>query len=244
MRRPGECDRRRVAVVDDNELTRLGFVEALRASPAVEVAGELTHAEALEWDAEWRGVDVVLVDAADEKRGGDQFPGVGVVRRVREAAGDEGPVVIVVTGHALHDGLRYRMAQAQADLFFYRSDLSSSADLLEVVLHPEAQRRAVPPVADPSRLEALGISRGSDMERLVGYVEEHGLEEALDPDQPSRADPRSRRWLRHRRAMADEAGVRPVNMTTGNRPMDWEAPSIRQLSRLWGWAARIRRPER
>lgn len=202
----------------------------------------LDHRAALAWDGRWADVDVVLVDAADETRHGDQFPGVAVVRRVRDTSGDARPVVVVVTGHSLHDGLRHRMVKADADLFFDRSVLSRSATLIDVVLHPERWRRQATD-NDPEALRALGIER-ADVERFVRYVEDQDLAQALDPDDPDRPDPRSRRWLRHRSAAAREAGIEPVNLTTGNRPLEWEAPSIRQLSRLWTWAARVKRPPR
>jgi hypothetical protein len=41
--------------------------------------------------------------------------------------------------------------------------------------------------------------------------------------------------------MAEAAGIEPVNLTTGDRPLDQDAPSIRQLARVWAWAARVRR---
>lgn len=197
------------------------------------------HGEAIAW-AGWPAVDVAVVDAADERRSGDQFPGVAVVRRVREstAAAARRPLIVVVTGHSLHDGLRHRMAKAEADLFFSRNEIDSVGTLVDVLLHPENWRRQVPP---PGELPSLGIAR-ADVERLIEYVESEGLAGVLGPDPPVRPDPRSRRWLRHRRAMAKAAGIEPVNITTGNRPMEWEAPSIRQLSRVWQWAARVRRP--
>ena len=43
--------------------------------------------------------------------------------------------------------------------------------------------------------------------------------------------------------MADAGDIQPVNITTGDRPLDQDVPSIRQLSRLWAWAARVRRSE-
>ena len=196
------------------------------------------------WGDEWSGVDLVFIDAADERRVGDQFPGVAVVRRIRAECPTAGPLLVVVTGHTLHDGLKYRMAQAKADLFFYRSDLVTADELIDVVLHPERYRRRVPPVADAHRQWALGLGLHGDVNRLVDYVEDNDLSAQLDPDGPGRETPRSRRWVRHRRAMAEAGGIEPVNMTTGDLPRAWDAPSIRQLGRLWTWAARIRPPDR
>ncbi|MGH9223496.1 MAG: hypothetical protein ACRD2W_06845 [Acidimicrobiales bacterium] len=231
-----------MVVVDDNELTMLGLASAIEASAEVELVATLHHGEALAWTDEWHGVDAVVVDAADEQRVGDQFPGVAVVRRVRSVVTDRRLLVVVVTGHSLHDGLRHRMADADADLFFNRSDIASAATLVEVILHPERWRR-VDAATAVGPLPNLGIER-ADVDQFVAYVEEHGLEGALDPDQPARADPRSRRWLRHRREISKVARIEPVNLTTGNRPLEWEAPSIRQLSRIWAWAARIGRSDR
>lgn len=208
----------------------------------MELVGSFDHAAAIAWAGDWSAVDVAVVDAADERSEGDQFPGVGVVRHIR-ASTPTGPrpTVVVVTGHYLHDGLRHRMADAEADFFFLRSDLRSPSDLVDVILHPERYRRGVAPVADIEAARALGLDRGADVERFVAYVEGEGLGAQLDPSAP-RPDPRSRRWLRHRRAMADAGAIPPVNVTTGDRPLDQDVPSIRQLSRLWSWAARIRRP--
>ena len=150
--------------------------------------------------------------------------------------------MIVVTAHYLHDGLRHRMALAAADFFFFRGDLRSPTELVEVVLHPERYRRGLAPVTDTETLRTLGLDRGADVERFVAYVEGEGLGPGLDPAAP-RPDPRSRRWLRNRRAMAEAGDIQPVNITTGDRPLDQDVPSIRQLSRLWAWAARVRRPE-
>jgi CheY-like chemotaxis protein len=201
------------------------------------------HAEALAWAGKWEGIDAVIVDAADERRAGDQFPGVSVVRRVRDAAQSTRPLVVVVTGHSLHDGLRHRMAQAEADLYFSRSDISSAEKLVDILRRPEQWRRQRPPSEAPSTLAALGVE-GADVNRFVAYVEERGLAEALDLGQPTRLDPRSRKWLRHRQELAQAAGIEPVNLTTGDRPREWDAPSLRQLSRIWAWAARIGRGRR
>jgi hypothetical protein len=184
---------------------------------------------------------VVVVDAADEGRAGDQFPGVAVVRAVRSAtaAAPRGPLVIVITGHYLHDGLRHRMAEAGADFFFLRSDLRSPETLVDVVLHPDRHRRGVPGVADPATRAGLGVDASSDVESFVGWVEGHGVAAAM----AGGSRQRSRRWAHVRRHAADAGGIRPRNLTTGDAPRGQSTPSIRQLARLWEWAARIRRPD-
>lgn len=199
----------------------------------------LGHEEALTWEGDWATVDAVVVDAADEGRPGDQFPGVAVVRRAR-AAGDARPLVVVVTGHYLHDGLRHRMAAAGADFFFLRSDLRSPGALVDVVLHPERHRRGVPAGGDGHGPAALGVGDTSDVEAFVEWVETRGLGPALTEE----GRPRSRRWARLRREATSAGGIEPRNLTTGDAPRGQATPSIRQLARLWEWAARIRRPDR
>lgn len=202
----------------------------------------MTHADALGWNDGWAEIDVAIVDAAKEDAVGDQFPGVEVVRAIRADQGGGAPVVVVVTGHFLNDGLRHRMAEAGADFFFFRANLRSADAIVDVVCHPERYRRGVPDVGDASRREALGITGQSRLEELVSYVAHHGLQDAFDPDDPKRHEPRSRTWFRHRQAIAEAARIEPVNLTTGFRPHGTQAwPSLRQLRNAYGWAARARR---
>lgn len=235
---------KRIVVVDDNELTLPGFVEAFRNSPDLELVGAFDHDSALAWTGDWSTVDIVVVDAAHEGRAGDQFPGVAVVRRVRAAAARRQPLVVVVTGHYLHDGLRHRMAAAGADFYYLRSDLRSPVALLDVVLRPERHRRGVPPVAEADVLKTLGVDGRSDVESFVGWVEDAGLGPALAGDAGGGRDaPRSRRWARVRRDAARAGGIEARNLTTGDAPRGQATPSIRQLARIWEWAARVRHPQ-
>lgn len=219
------------------------FVDGLRAEPRVEVVAGLTHDEAEAWDGDWSSVDVLVVDAADDRRKGDHFPAVGLVRGLRAAVPGEKPLVVVVTGHYFHEGLRHRMAAAGADLFFLRSEIREPEDLVDVVLNPQSYRRGVPAPAETGTLTQLGVGPESDLEGFVGYVDNEGLGPDFDPNRPKRDEPRSRRWTRHRSSAAEAGGIDPVNMTTGQPPLDQDVPSIRQLSRLWAWAARVRRPD-
>ncbi len=229
-----------MVVVDDNRLTLPGFVQALEGAAEVEVVAGLDHDQALAWAGDWSTVHALVLDAADEGRAGDQFPGVAVVRHVRAAAGDAGPLIIVVTGHYLHDGLRHRMAAAGADFYFLRADLRSPEALVDVVLHPDRHRRGVPEVVDGESRRVLGVGPASDVESFVGLVEAKALGGALIEGHHPREDPRSRRWSRFRREAAGAGGIVPMNLTTGDRPLGHDTPSIRQLTRLWQWAARIR----
>ena len=109
--------RTRVAIVDDDDIQRRGMAEYLADRPEIEVVGMLDHTEAMDWDAEWDRVDVVLVDVADPSRADDQFPGVHVADRIRRRRSSEETTVIVVTGHFFDDAVRRRMREAGADYF-------------------------------------------------------------------------------------------------------------------------------
>ena len=230
-------------MVDDNQLTLPGFLHALHQSSEVELVAGLDHDQALTWDGDWADVDALIVDAADEGRAGDQFPGVAVVRRVRAAVVEGGPLIVVVTGHYLHDGLRHRMAAAGADFYFPRADLRSPEALLDVVLHPGRHRRGVPDVIEPGARRVLGVAADSDVESFLELVAADGLDDALSADRTAREQPRSRRWARFRREASEAGRIEARNLTTGDSPLGHETPSIRQLARLWRWAARVRPPE-
>lgn len=235
---------RRVVLIDDNELTLRGFAEVLSGCPEIELVAATEHTAVLVDPRSWSDVDVVVLDAADEDRCGDQFPGVQVVRHLRRQAGDR-LTVVVITGHFFDDGLRHRMANAGADFFFLRSEVRSSAKLVDIVLHPESYRRGVPPVADPERLRLLGITPRSAVETMVGYVEEADLGAALSPGAPDvdvTARLSRRSVIRHRQAIGRAGKIQPMNATTGAPPNDESrrSPSLPQVSQLWRWAARVK----
>lgn len=198
----------------------------------------LTHDQAWQWTGAWAEVDAAVVDAADDRRAGDQFPGVGLVRHVRAAGVG---LVVVVTAHYFHDGLRFRMADAGADLYFLRDDLRSAEELVAAVTEPERHRRGVPPLRDAGELAVLGIGARSDVESFVDYVEGHGIGPDLDPGPAGAPEPR-RRWIRHRAGSARAGRIDAVNLTTGAGSPHRDVPSRGQLRRLWRWAARIDRP--
>lgn len=227
-------------LVDDSDITRAGFASVLGSCTAVQLVAALNHHEALDWADGWDAADVVLVDAADEGRAGDQFPGVGVVRHVRACAREPQPVIIVITGHFLHDGLRYRMAEAGADFYFFRGNLRTADALLDIVLRPERFRRGVPPVTDPEQQRLIGISSGVDVDGLVSYVSQNDLGAALNDKGPLRDDPRGRHWLRRRTEIAAAGSIKAVNVSTGDSPYRGQnSPSWRQLRRIYAWAARV-----
>ncbi len=234
---------RRVVIVDDNEITRAGSVRLLESEPGIDVVAAMDHATALDWDREWCGVDVIVVDAADESRDGDQFPGVEVVCHVRTRACDTRPIVIVLTGHFLDDALRRRMWEADADFFYSRTEVASGDALRAVVLDPD-QARLVPKVVDPSELLALGIVDSSNINSFVRYVEKHGLSTVLSADARMKQGPhtsRSRWWSQLRRSLSGVGRIRAVNVD-GAPPPGTTLPSITQIRRLYQWASKTKTP--
>jgi hypothetical protein len=75
----------------------------------------MDHDQALA-SAGWWEVDVVVVDAADDRRDDDHFPGVEVVEIVRRHRSVHLTTIIVITGHFFDDAVRTRIREAKADL--------------------------------------------------------------------------------------------------------------------------------
>jgi len=225
----------RVVVVDDNEITRTGVIALLRADPRVDVVAALDHDEARSWDGPWDRIDTVLLDAADESRDDDQFPGVGVVTHVRACA--PSAVVVVLTGHFLNDGLRRRMREVGADFFYARTSVSDAASLAAIVCNPEEARR-VPPPADPAALAALGITPASRIDDLVTTAERDGLLGALGARGLTPGH-RSRWWTSVRRRLASAGRVAAVNRDGTPPRRDQDVPSLHQLRRIYDWATKV-----
>lgn len=201
----------------------------------IAVVAGLTHAEALARPDVWDGVDVVLVDAADERNSHDHFPGVMVVEAVRRRRTRQQTLVVVITGHFFDDAVRRRMREAQADFYYHRADLADAGALRDAVLRPDAHRR-VPGPLDPDALFSHGVTGETRVNRAVTYAREQELEAALaDATRPRRS------WLRLRREFNREARLSPV--TVDGRPPDraQPLPSRPQISRFLAWATRVKR---
>ena len=158
--------RKRVVIVDDDDIQRRGMAEYLADRPEVEVVGVLNHGEAVAWDAEWNNVDLALVDAADPGRAGDQFPGVEVADRIRRRRSSEQTKVIVVTGHFLNGTVRRRMREAGADYFYHRSDLHQKEGLFQAVLNPG--EAGIPGQHDADSVSRMGIGRSTRVNDPIG----------------------------------------------------------------------------
>jgi CheY-like chemotaxis protein len=224
----------RVVVVDDDAINRRGIASLLAEDPSVDVVACLTHTEALERPERWDSVDVVLVDAADERNRDDHFPGVAVVEAVRRRRPRPRIVILVVTGHFFDDAVRRRMREAQADFYYHRADLADASALRDAVLHPDTHRR-VPGPLRPEALFAHGVTGDTRVNRAVDYAREHGLA----PGQGDDGRPR-RAWQRLRREFNREARLSPV--TVDGRPPEraQSLPSRRQMARFLAWAMRVK----
>ena len=226
---------RRVVIVEDDDINRLGMTGLLSACDEIEVVAALSHQEAMRRDARWEDVDVVLVDAADERAQVDQFPGVAVVQLVRRHRAPHQTTVVVITGHFFDDALRRRMREARADFLYHRSELADGRALYDVVLHPESHRR-IPGPEDPEAELRQGVTDATRVNRAVAYALEHRLDEVL----ASRPQRRTRAWLHLRRRFNREAGLTP--MTTHGLLPDraQDLPSLPQIARFLAWATRIK----
>ncbi|GAA5067869.1 DNA-binding NarL/FixJ family response regulator [Thermocatellispora tengchongensis] len=228
----------RVVIVDDDEISLRG-IAAILGEPgdgSSEVVAAMDHRAALAWPGEWAGVDVALVDAADERRADDHFPGVEVVERIRAAGGRTR--VVVLTGHFFDGAVRRRMREAGADFFYHRSELAEAATLRAAVLGHGG--RPVPGPEDAEEEILHGVSRDSRVNAAV----RHALAEDLPARIAERRDPRSRSWGRLRREFNRHA--RLTAMTADGRTPDrpQREPSLPQIARFLAWATRVktRRP--
>lgn len=226
----------RVAVVDDDDVNRHGMTGLLAAEPDIEVRLSLTHDQALAEDAAWYELDVALVDAADRRRDGDQFPGVQVVRHIRAHRPRGTLIIVVVTGHYFDDAVRRRMREARADYFYHRGDMADAEVLRDAVLRAERARDQVPEPADPEALIRLGVTAATRVNQAVA----HALDNKLERELAERRDPRSRRWQRLRALFNKEARLTP--MTSDGRLPDrhQDLPSLPQINRFLIWATKVK----
>lgn len=227
---------KRVAIVEDDEINLRGMTSLLADCPEIELVAALTHREAMSQDGDpWQNVDVALVDAADERAPGDQFPGVAVVQLIRRHRAPQQTTVVVITGHFFDDAVRRRMREARADFFYHRSELYDRQALYDAVLHPDAHRR-VPGPEDPEAEIRQGVGRATRVNRAVEHAMEQGLDKALTHRPPTRR----RAWLRMRREFNRVAQLTP--MTTDGRLPDrsQELPSLPQIARFLAWATRVK----
>lgn len=228
--------RTRVVVVDDDELSRRGIAEWLKDRAEIELVGAISHDEAKALDSEWDSIDVAIVDAADDTRDYDQFPGVRVVDLIRQRRSAAETTVIVITERFFDDAIRRRMREAKADFFFHRSELKLGSALQDAVLHPERARAGVPDVQDPEGLFLHGVVESTRVNKGVDFARDSGLQGAL----AKRGATRSRVWTRIRREFNDRARLSRVNADGTLPERDLEAPSLPQIKRFLDWATRVK----
>jgi CheY-like chemotaxis protein len=231
--------RKRLVVVDDDDISRRGLAELLADRPELEVVGSLVHDGALEWDAEWDSIDIAIVDAADSRRFDDHFPGVGVVDHIRRRRSREQTMVIVITGHFFDDAVRRRMREAEADFFYHRSELQEAKDLYRAILDPESARAGVPEGMDPEAEFRLGVVATTRINDAVLFSHSTGLQESLR----NREGDRSRSWARLRTSFNDIAHLYPVNADGTPPEREQHDPSLSQIERLLRWATRVKDAE-
>ncbi len=221
-----------VVVGEDDEVNRRGITSLLAECEGVELVAGVSHQEAMHWC--WEEVDVALVDAADERAEGDQFPGVAVVQQVRRQRAPHQTMVVVVTGHFFDDALRRRLREARADFLYHRTELADRRVLYDAMLNPDNHRR-VPGPQDTEAERRHGLSNATRVNRAVAFALEHRLEERLAHRTGSR-----RAWLHLRRQFNDKARLTPMT-SAGNLPdRQQDMPSLPQITRFLAWATRVK----
>lgn len=226
----------RVVIVDDDDISRRGMASVLADAYQLEVVAALSHEGVLHGSVRWDAVDVVLVDAVDERCVDDHFPGVRVVDRIRQYRLAASPTVIVVTDHYYDDGLRRRMREARPDYFHNRACLQDGEALRQLVQQPERYSAPVPACVELEALFRHGVTDRTRVNRAVAFARERGLMALL----ATRPELRSRAWLRLRREFNHEARLNPVTADgrTPDRAQDY--PSLPQIARFLRWATRVK----
>jgi DNA-binding NarL/FixJ family response regulator len=228
----------RVIVVDDDDISRRGLAALLDDSSDITVVGAFTHGDAVNLVDAWNRVDVVVVDAADERMEEDQFPGVRVVEQIRRHRTSEQTLILVLTGHYFHAALRRRMREARADFLYHRSELQDTDDLLRAVLHPD-QARTLPREDDLEELMRHGVSAHTRVNEAIAYAQSDAMADSFTEP----GAPRSRRWLAQRREFNRVARLAPVNRDGLPPDREQREPSVVQIERFLRWATRIRRDD-
>lgn len=220
----------RVAVVDDDEITRVGTVAVLSAHDEIQVVGSYTHADA---PIDWSGVDVAVVDASDHRCHHDHFPGVAVAQAIKADRASR-CTVVVITGVLFDDAVRRRMREAGADFYYHRSELADAAMLVEIVL-ARCDRQPVPEPSDPEALFRLGITHRTRVNDAVAVAQAMGLTSG-DAGLVQRGRERTQRRV----AFNQQARLSPV--TASGQPPDrpQDAPSLPQIDRFLRWATALR----
>ncbi len=223
----------RVIVVDDDDIIRRGSGEVLADHPDIEVTALLTHKEALQW-SDWSLPDVVIVDAADERESTDQFPGVGVVERIRRGDGDRQPLIVVITGHFFDDAVRRRMREARADFFYHRSEVQDAGALHAAVLQSGVGRDGgVPEPRDPEAQFRLGVTATTRVNEGVTTALTLGLHAPAGKD-------RSRARSRLRQTFNLGTRLHPVNRDGTTPDREQGEPSFVQIQRFLQWATKTK----
>jgi CheY-like chemotaxis protein len=202
----------RVAIVDDDAWVRRGRQAALE-DHGIPVVVSAHPEEALEFPADsWGDVDVVLVDAKDERADFDLYVGVRVVERLRAVTPSDLQIV-VITGHVLDDVLRLRMAEAGADWLYGHSDVRSPDDLVAIVRAPGHGDAAPPP--DPRALDAAGLSPDARPNEALRYLEDAGLAGAVTSSSSGESQKAlaagRRRIINARQRLAGVLGTTPTD---------------------------------
>ena len=223
-----------IVVVDDDEITRLGTTIILDSHADIHVVASLNHVEAAESMGTWKGVDIAVIDASDQRRSDDQFPGVGIVQAIRVHRSPEQTRIVVLTGVMFDDAVRRRMREAGADYYFHRSALPDAASLWGAVLEPTAAD-LVPPPADPEALHRLGVTDRTQVNAAVRAGADEGFLNS-DPVLAQRGRDRNRRRERFNQAVR----LTPVTAQGLTPDRHQDSPSLPQIERFVRWATRVR----
>lgn len=220
--------RRRVVVLDDDEIVRAGRCSAFRDAEDFELLGCGPTSRASAWPDAWRGAEVVVVEAYHPYGAFDRFVGVDVVERLRAEDFVVRPTVVVVGLDADNPYLSLRLAEAGADHLYRRRDVGTVADLLAAVRTPDLGCR-------PDRRDACeripGLSGPTKVNDVLRDLVAMGLTAAFEPGTPQRESGFSRRQHINARSLVHERAQlsADVNRRTGGVQDRGFVPSWREV---------------
>ena len=142
-------------------------------------------------------------------------------------------IAVVLTGHALHQGLQRRMWEAGADFFYPRDEGMTESELVGLVLCPEEKRRM--DRTPPALPRELGVGPATRVNALVERLDSREARQALRRGGAKKSDPHGQRsrWWDHLRELAGGPGGLSPRKASGDLALDQDKPSVVQLRKFW-----------
>jgi hypothetical protein len=174
----------RVAVIDDDVLTRAGAKVLFDGNPSFTHSSTFTFEQALATPRErWREFDRIVVDVHDRSRerreaGTDVYTGVEIIESFRRAGATA--QILAITPTKANPLLTERLVHSGVHFVYERWDFASGRDLIEAVLTPCESAR--PKSHHPRVLLQEGVGRRSNPNHAMDAFKTSPLYGRVRPD--------------------------------------------------------------